>query len=270
MSGDFQVNTAAVVDVELRPDVGMNAAGDFVVVWDDTVGFFDTAMGRRFDSAGAPLGDPFPISATTLAALGTKVASDSSGNFVVTWGSAPVLLRRRGGRNDNSRRRGRGCTTSAALPVSTEFVVNETTTGSAASGTPPSPYNGSFVVAWNSGIGVHIRHQGPQERSPRSAGDHGRPAPRSGLRTHGRQQPQQGIRTRRNGHRSLRVGQRHCRRRRRGGRSDRTVTALHRTSGCGLHARGMMPLLTKRFRPARPGAARSWETVTRSRCPIPP
>ena len=151
MTGDFQVNTATVVDVELRPDVGMNAAGDFVVVWDDTVGFFDTAMGRRFDSAGAPLGDVFPISGTSLAAHDTKVTSDSSGNFVVTWGSVPVLLGE-GGTNDNSAVRAR-LYDIGGVAVSQEFVVNSITTGFQFRARPSLAHNGSFVVAWNSGSG---------------------------------------------------------------------------------------------------------------------
>jgi len=151
MTGDFHVNTATVVDIELRPDVGMNAAGDFVVVWDDTVGFFDTAMGRRFDAAGAPLGDVFPISGTSLAAHDTKVASDSSGNFVVTWGSAPVLLGE-GGTNDNSAARAK-LYDIGGVAVSQEFVVNEITTGFQFRARPSLAHNGAFVIAWNSGSG---------------------------------------------------------------------------------------------------------------------
>ena len=151
MTGDFQVNTATLVDVDIRPDVGMNAAGDFVVVWDDTIGFFSTAMGRRYDSAGAPLGEVFPISGTGLAALDPKVASDSAGNFVVTWGSAPVLLGE-GGTNDNSAVRARLYDIGGSA-VSVEFVVNEITTGLQRRARPSLAHDGSFVVAWNSGSG---------------------------------------------------------------------------------------------------------------------
>ena len=235
-TGDFQVNTDTVIDDYLHPDVAMNAAGDFVVVWDDTVGLFSGVMGRRFDSTGASLGDVFPISGTSLAAVDPRVASDSAGNFVVTWSSAPVLLGE-GGTNDNSAVRARLYDVGGSA-VSVEFVVNEITTAVSVSRAPFTRPRRLVRRRLQQRNELRIQRERAQERSPRGAGDHGRPAARSGLRTHGRQQPQPGIRTRRNGHRSLRLGQRHRRRRRRGGRSERTVTALHRPSGCGLHARG--------------------------------
>ena len=65
----------------------MNAAGDFVVVWDDDASYHGHAScgRRRYDSAGTPLGDVFPISGTSYPAFSTgdTVASDSAGNFIV-------------------------------------------------------------------------------------------------------------------------------------------------------------------------------------------
>ncbi len=148
MTGDFQVNTAAVFEVEIRPDVAMNAAGDFVVVWDDTVGLFSTALGRRFLTGGTPAGDVFPISDTSLAAREPKVASDSAGNFVVTWGSVPLMIGE--GTNDNSAVRAR-LYDIGGFAVSPEFVVNEITTGLQRRARPSLAHDGSFVVAWNSG-----------------------------------------------------------------------------------------------------------------------
>jgi hypothetical protein len=149
ITGDFQINTATIVGDYLQPDVAMNAAGDFVVVWGDTVGLYSAVMGRRYDSAGASAGDVFPISGTGLAAGEPKVASDSAGNFVVTWTSAPVFLEG-GGTGDPSAVRAR-LYDIGGFPVSVEFVVNEITTALQFRGRPSLARDGSFVVAWSSG-----------------------------------------------------------------------------------------------------------------------
>jgi hypothetical protein len=88
--GEFQVNTYTSSDQD-RPAAAMDPAGNFVVVWrshtqdGDSYGLF----GRRYDVAGAPVGDEFRINTyTTGDQADPAVAMDSVGNFVVVWQSA--------------------------------------------------------------------------------------------------------------------------------------------------------------------------------------
>ena len=59
--------------------VAKDAAGRFVVAWFEGAG----VMARRFESDGTPLGTTFTV--TDSADNDVFIASDDSGNFVVTW-----------------------------------------------------------------------------------------------------------------------------------------------------------------------------------------
>ena len=84
-----QVNTYTT-DSQSSPSVAAAPNGDFVVVWQsrDQDGSWNGVFGRRFDAAGAPLADEFPVNVyTTLDQFHADVAMDSQGNFVVAWTS---------------------------------------------------------------------------------------------------------------------------------------------------------------------------------------
>ena len=72
-----------------RPDVAMDAVGNFVVVWDgespsDSKGVY----GRRFSAAGVPLGADFRVNTQTSDdQTHAAVAMSGDGRFVVTWDS---------------------------------------------------------------------------------------------------------------------------------------------------------------------------------------
>ena len=83
LTGDLVVHTTTTEDPR-RPDVAMNANGDFVVVWDDGAGTY-AVSGRRWSFAGTPASDAFAISESTLDARDPRVSSDSAGNFIVSW-----------------------------------------------------------------------------------------------------------------------------------------------------------------------------------------
>lgn len=87
---EFLVNT----DQEFwqsQSAVAMNAAGDFVVVWDDYFGAINQPgdiYGQRFNAAGVPQGIDFRVNEfTTGYRSGPAVATDAEGNFVVAWTS---------------------------------------------------------------------------------------------------------------------------------------------------------------------------------------
>jgi hypothetical protein len=70
--------------------VASESSGNFVVVWESSYqdGSNYGVFGQRYDSTGEPLGPEFRVNTYTLHAQDIPaVASDSSGNFVVLWGS---------------------------------------------------------------------------------------------------------------------------------------------------------------------------------------
>jgi hypothetical protein len=89
LGGEFQVNTYTT-NVQYRPAVASDAAGNFVVVWESETQDGNSAgiFGRRYDAAGLPRGGEFRVNShTTNDQADPRVASDPSGNFVVVWRS---------------------------------------------------------------------------------------------------------------------------------------------------------------------------------------
>ncbi len=111
MTGDIEVNFLPTAPIDIRPDVGMNAAGDFIVVWGDQIG------------------EASPTSRATLR-LGRnacRLHSDqrfdlrelrAEGRFRFRWKFHRHLAHRAPGglEGANPPPSGRGCTTSAARP----------------------------------------------------------------------------------------------------------------------------------------------------------
>ena len=73
-------------------DVAIDAQGNFVVVWQSEETRF-TVHGRRFDSSGQPLGDPFVV---VYPGASPRVAMDADGDFVVAWSLAAHRFDSRG------------------------------------------------------------------------------------------------------------------------------------------------------------------------------
>lgn len=86
---EFQVNTYTS-NSQSRPAVAADNAGSFVVTWSSNLqdGSFGGIFGRRFNSAGGPLGNDFQVNVfTTGGQQNPTVAAASSGDFVVAWDS---------------------------------------------------------------------------------------------------------------------------------------------------------------------------------------
>jgi len=86
---EFLVNTYTT-STQSHPNVSMDAAGNFVVVWTSygqlAAPFQGDIFGQRYNSSGTPLGSEFPINTyTTGDQLGAAVAVNDAGHFVVTW-----------------------------------------------------------------------------------------------------------------------------------------------------------------------------------------
>jgi hypothetical protein len=88
LGAEFRVN-AHTTGSQFEPDVAVDAAGHFVVVWSsyqDGSGF--GIYGQRYDASGAPRGSEFRVNSyTTSFQRFPRVGIDPVGNFVVIWQS---------------------------------------------------------------------------------------------------------------------------------------------------------------------------------------
>jgi hypothetical protein len=87
--GEFRVNVDTTSD-QTYPSAAMDAAGNFVVVWQAQGGDGDGfgIIGRRYDRTGAPRGQEFVVNTyTTYFQFDPSMAGDAVGNFVVAWTS---------------------------------------------------------------------------------------------------------------------------------------------------------------------------------------
>ena len=148
LGGQFQVNTYTT-DNQQAPAVAALAPGGFVVVWQSygsagTDSDLASLQMRRFDAAGAPLGDDFQVNTdTTGFQTYVDVAGDSTGGFVVAWHTrqpAPPFDARA-----SARRFGADGT-----PLGPEFPIPANQTGEQFSPAVAADRTGGFVVAWAS------------------------------------------------------------------------------------------------------------------------
>jgi hypothetical protein len=70
---------------QTAPAVALDAAGRSVALWYD--GNLAELLGRRFDAAGQPLGEPFRIDSGTGFPVETAIAAAPGGRFVAAWSS---------------------------------------------------------------------------------------------------------------------------------------------------------------------------------------
>ena len=81
---EFQINAYTTGD-QTAPDVAMDDAGNFVVMWHEDGTSESGIAARRFDRSGNPLEAEFPV---TLHGGGVpRVAMNRAGDFVVVWSS---------------------------------------------------------------------------------------------------------------------------------------------------------------------------------------
>jgi len=81
LGNEFEVSSSFGYS-QNSPGVAMNAAGAFVISWNDQINVY----ARRFDATGASLGDDFRVNAFTgTNKIGAKVAMNDAGTFAVSW-----------------------------------------------------------------------------------------------------------------------------------------------------------------------------------------
>ena len=144
---EFQVNSYTAGGQRF-PAVAADSAGNFLVVWQSDLqdGSSYGVFGRRFDSAGSPVGSDFQVNNTTTnSQRDPAVAADGLGNFIVAWES----LGQDGSNNGVFGRR----FSSAGPPVGNEFLVNSSTLWDQQDAAVAADGTGRFVVVWTSSDG---------------------------------------------------------------------------------------------------------------------
>jgi hypothetical protein len=142
LGGEFRVNTYTTKH-QVYPSVASDSAGNFVVAWmsRNQDGSYWGVFAQRYAGTGSPLGGEFRVNTyTTSYQDRPSVASDSTGNFVVTWESFSqdgsywgVFAQRYA---------------STGAPLGTEFRINTYTSGLQTKPIVASDSAGNFVVAW--------------------------------------------------------------------------------------------------------------------------
>jgi len=137
VGSEFQVNTYTTGD-ERFAAVAMDDDGDAVVVWGAPDGTLNGTFGQRLASSGSFAGTEFQVSAYTSGNhLGSSVAMNPTGGFVVTWllefPDEGIWARR---------------FDSAGSPIGDEFKVNTHTAGAQWHPSLAVGTSGDFVVAW--------------------------------------------------------------------------------------------------------------------------
>jgi hypothetical protein len=129
--------------------VAMDAVGNFVITWNSEDGNQFGIFAQRFDAAGAPVGNEFPINVYT--GVGQPFASNqtdpavgmsSSGDFVIAWRSVNAPGDDEGvwARHFNS----------AGVPLGGDFHVNSFIPNTQSFPTVAMNAAGDFLIAWES------------------------------------------------------------------------------------------------------------------------
>lgn len=143
----FGAAVGGEIDVSegVEPEVAVDGAGDYVVVWEDFSSDPDgDVVGRKFDSAGSPLGDAFEVNTYTPSFQARPdIAMSESGEFMATWFTDGAT----DGDTSDFSIQGR-LFDSAANPVGDQFQVNTTTAGGQYYPAADTDADGNFLVVW--------------------------------------------------------------------------------------------------------------------------
>jgi hypothetical protein len=146
LASEFRAN-AYTGGGQSHPAVAAGADGGFLAVW-ESFGQIEGGglriFGRRFASAGDPIGGDFQVSGSTgFSELRPDVEMDGAGRFVVAWhanydtdGSGSAVFARR--------------FDSAGAPLQSALRVNRHTVGDQDDASVAAGGDGSFVVVWSS------------------------------------------------------------------------------------------------------------------------
>lgn len=142
ITGEIQINQFTL-NIQGAPSVAMDHDGDFVVAWESNYQDGDGygIYARRYDAAGVPMTNEFPVNEiTTGDQTSPRVALSSTGDFVVTWQGPDddglgVFARRFQGNG---------------TPAGPDFPVNSYSTGSQFTPQIAGNTAGDFAIVWQS------------------------------------------------------------------------------------------------------------------------
>jgi len=143
-TGEILINENTPGD-QLKPSVGIDDSGNFVVAWEGTDANKDGVYARVFNAAGVAQTGEFLVNQTTADdQREASVAVDADGDFVVAWESK--------GQDDGDNKKGvyARLYNSAGVAQTNEFLVNQTTAQDQKSPSASMDDAGNFVVAWES------------------------------------------------------------------------------------------------------------------------
>ncbi len=158
-ASEFQVNTNTTNVTQIKPRIGMDADGDFVIAWFDVVNAATsdyTIYARRYANIGAPL-DVNEFQVNSLAGGprafdgqfygGPIVAMDADGDFMITWESVGSF----GTDNSSYSIQARRYLADGTALESSEFQINQhTTDGQVTPKVALQDITGDFVLTWAS------------------------------------------------------------------------------------------------------------------------
>ncbi len=141
---EFEVN---LLFQSRYPDVAMDDNGNFTIVWmqDDIYHTSNIILARQYNADGAAQADPFQVNTTDFFSIAhPSIAAGGTGHFVVVWDGNPgpaiqdnIIARRY--KFDGT-------------PLSDEFIVNTTLTGTQQSPKVKMNNQRQFVIVWDSEI----------------------------------------------------------------------------------------------------------------------
>ena len=138
-AGEFQVNSTTAGD-QGYPSACLAADGSATVVWESRDATGSGLRGRRFDAAGAPLGDETALDvAGEVERQAPSVACPPDGGYLVVW-------EERGGDADDFDIGARRVATGGR--AGEPFTVNATTAGRQRGAAVCGAAGGDFVVVW--------------------------------------------------------------------------------------------------------------------------
>lgn len=142
LGDQFLVNSDTTND-QAQPAVAMTDAGNFVVLWQDDLGFGKDIAARRFNSVGDPVGNDFVVHRATGSTLSRpSVVMDETGSFIAVFDGNSF-----GGGVDEIIAQP---VPAGGTPIGTQFIVNSYITGLQISPSIARDGLGDFVVAWAS------------------------------------------------------------------------------------------------------------------------
>jgi len=146
LGGETQINTTVLND-QSSPRVATNAAGNYVVTWENSDQNGDwNVYARSFNADGSPVGNDIQINSAAISVLtsGTvpAVGIDTAGNFIVGWETYDTA-------SNNEDVYARRFNFSGAA-LGTEFLVNSSTANDQTLPAVAMNANGNLVIAWQS------------------------------------------------------------------------------------------------------------------------